>query len=185
MKLYGNLTNRLEENQNYTNKPLAVGTDITMYYWSDRTCYYITRVLNQKHIFVKKYEVCADQDKEGGMGHQNWKYFKTVAEYNTYLKAHNLSAHEVAYENPEQEWAYRYNHWYQILRYNLNTWNKCLENAKKDVKPGRDPQSLARLYLRLNDEEFNKVLSGKEIIKYQKLQPISFGIRDYYYDWEF
>ena len=114
-KLYGNLTNRLEENRNFTGRDIQVGDDITEYLWSDRHCYYVTRVVDQKHIFVKPYEVCADHDKEGGMGHQNWLYFKTCREMHEYLNKYyperqqNLDDIK---ENGEIELVFRYGHWY-------------------------------------------------------------------------
>lgn len=189
MKLYGSLNNRFEENKNYGDE-IKVGTDITMYYWSDRHCYYVTRVINQKHIFVKPYEVCANQDEEGGMGHQNWKYFKTVKEYNEYLLAHGLNGSVDTFENPEEEWQFRYGHWYQVNRYSRDTYDHVIAIATKDCKVNCDPDAilkLARFYLReLTDEEIEDIKNGKEIVKYQKIkQGISFNIRDYYYDWEF
>ena len=146
-KWYGSVQNRIEEGKNYTNRELKAGDDITMYLWSDRRCYYITRVVDQKHIFVKPYEVVADREKEGGMGHQNWLYFKTIKECNDYLNKYGLGTKGEVYENAEQEWVFRYGHWYIKSDY----WY--------DVK--------------------------LEKPKYTRLQPISFGVRDYYHDWEF
>lgn len=185
--LYGNLQNRLEENRNYGGE-ISAGTDITMYYWSDRHCYYVTRVIDQKHIFVKPYEVVADRSKPGGMGHQDWLYFKTASECNEYLKQYGLG-HDTVIENPEQEWCFRYGHWYQVSRYNMDTWNKCLINAAKDCKNPSDTDAvikLARFYIRLSDTDFDAIMQGKEIVKYNRItQGISFGVKDYYYDWEF
>ena len=120
VKLYGSQSNRLDENKNYTGRELKVGDDITMYYWSDRRCYYITKVIDQKHIFVKEYQICADHSKEGGMGHQNWLYFKTNREMQAYLndcmdkdliKCVDKVNLDNIYESSEQEWIFRYNHW--------------------------------------------------------------------------
>lgn len=155
-KLYGSLCNRIEENKNYTGREIKEGDDITMYYWSDRHCYFITKVIDQKHIFVKEYEVIADREKVGGMGHQNWLYFKTKKEANHYMNTH-MTPEELASfgtydedpkESSEQEWVFRYGKWNRVLH--------------KD-------------YL------------GNDLSKprYEKLQPISFGVRSYYYDWEF
>lgn len=185
---YGSIANRIDEGKNFTKRELRVGDDITMYYWSDRTCYYITKVVNQKNIFVHKYEVVADQEKEGGMGHQNWVYFKTVKECNDYLKKFGIDDRDSTEYNDE-EWVFRYNHWYEVTRYDMNTWNTCLANARKDCKPNAPEESiinLARFYLRLNDEDFAKLLHGEKVVKYYRIeQGISFGVRDYYYDWEF
>ena len=199
MKYYGNLINRIEEGKNYTNREIQVGDDITMYYWSDRKCYYITKVADQKNIFVKPYEVCADHSKVGGMGHQNWLYFKTAKEMQQYINdcidkgliknSHKYDLSEVR-ENAEQEWCFRYGHWNYVKRYNMNSWNRCLITASKDVKnPTENIEAvinLARHYFGLNDDEFAQMMLGKEIVKYERIQQnISFGVRDYYYDWEF
>lgn len=160
MKLYGNLTNRLEENKQY--KDLTVGTDITMYHWSDRTCYYVTKVIDAKHIFVKKYFVCADHDKATGMGHQDWVYFKTLKEMHRYLVDHGFDAFEYdeSCEAVEEEWVYRYNKWMRKVIY--TTENYCTDRELKSLHTNG-------YYVRY----FN--LSGN----------ISIGVRDYFYDWEF
>lgn len=156
-KWYGEISNRIEENKNYTGREIQVGDDITEYSWSDRHCYYVTRVIDQKHIFVKPYEVCADHSKEGGMGHQNWLYFKTCREMQEYLndcidkglikyegcKKTNL---DDVKENGETELVYRYNHWYVKNTY----WYG----------------------IKLDKPSYHKI-------------NISFGVRDYYYDWSF
>lgn len=54
MKLYGSLTNRLEENRNYTGKDIEVGTLATEYLYSDRHAYEVVKVINQNHIFVRR-----------------------------------------------------------------------------------------------------------------------------------
>ena len=87
-KWYGSIDNRIEEGRNYEpDKTIKVGTDITTYFWSDRHCKYVTEVINQKHIFVKDYHVCADHSKPGGPGHQSWRYFKTAREEAEYLNS--------------------------------------------------------------------------------------------------
>ena len=155
-KWYGSVSNRIEEGHNYTGREIKVGDDITMYYWSDRTCYYVTKVIDQKHIFVKKYHVCADHHKPGGMGHQDWLYFKTNREMQQYLndcideglipcEKEDL---DLIQEDPEEEWVFRYNRWHLVSH---EDWL-----GNKYEKP-----------------------------HYLKLQSISFGVRSYYYDWEF
>lgn len=147
MKLYGSLNNRIEENNNFLNRDIMPGDDITMYYWSDRTCYFVTKVVNQKHLFIHEYNVVADHSKPGGMGHQDWLYFKTNKEEQVYVNDCVAKGwlpkecyHDLAdiKENQDIEIVYRYNKWWQKI-------------------------------------------NGK----YHKLQPISFGVKDYYYDWSF
>ena len=157
---YGNLMNRLEEGKQVNQ--IEVGTDITMYHWSDRTCYYVTEVIDQKHIKVKEYVVVADRSKEGGMGHQDWLYFKTRKAANEYLRSfgHDGYHYRVDVDNPEQEWVYRYNKWMGMST--LTKENYCTERELKSLKS-------KGYYNRYWD------LSGK----------VSFGVRNYYYDWEF
>jgi len=147
MKAYGNLINRIQEGKNYADDGLIhVGDDITMYYWSDRRCYYVTEVIDQKHIKVREYEIVADRSKDLDFGHQNWLYFKTNKECSDYLKEHNLmiESNEKYSDYPEEEWVFRYGKW------RLKSTN-----------------------------------SENSIVYYNLGGPISFGVRDYYYDWMF
>ena len=155
-KWYGSLDNRLEENKNFLGRAeIKEGDDLTEYLWSDRRAYFVTRVESQKHIFVKRYETCADHEKKGGMGHQDWLYFKTAKEKQEYINKcvdkgllPEFCKHpiEEIKENGESELVFRYGHWYWVQTY---WYDKKLE------KP-----------------------------KYHKAN-ISFGVRDYYYDWSF
>jgi hypothetical protein len=137
MKLYGSVSNRLSEGRNNVGKRY-VGEDITMYYWSDRDCYFITDVISDKEIRVKKYYVVAGEN--GGIGCQDWLYFKTQNEMNEYLNEHRGCDYNTDLPEPQSElWVYRYNSW----------WKK-------------------------NEGKYTKIN-----------QKLSFGVRDYYYDWEF
>lgn len=180
-RVYGNLCNRFEEGKNYNkDKLIHEGDDITMYYYSDRHCFYVTRVIDQKHIFVKEYEVVADKEKAGGMGHQDWLYFKTKKECNKYLNdwydAHPEDkwdtyerSEENPKENPEEEWVYRYGKWVEVTRFT----KKSIEES--ELKP----------WLMFNDKELKKLETNGEVCRYSHLEPISFGTRSYYYDWTF
>ena len=152
MKFYGLLDNRLAEGKTYCDK-IEKGTDITMYYYSDRECFYVTDVISDKEIKVKRYYVCADFSKPGGIGHQNWMYFKTAEEMHKYLiKLGRASKNEgiasTSSRNAET-WVFRYKKWMQKV-------------------------------------EFKDHISGKIVVEYYNLPgKISFGVRDYHYDWEF
>lgn len=158
-KWYGNVINRIEEGKNA--KEIVPGMDITMYYWSDRTCYYVTEVEDQKRIKVREYHVCADHSQPGGRGHQDWMYFKTRDEMNKYLKEFFPDTETDHVEEPEAEtWVFRYGKWKREVTYTED--NYCDEKELKSLqKKG--------YFKRYFD------LSGR----------ISFGVRNYYYDWEF
>lgn len=151
MALYGSLNNRMDEGRNLLGRPIRAGDDITMYFWSDRHCYYVSEVIDQRHIMVLPYHVVADHDKAGGMGHQNWLYFKSVNERNRYLNRF-LKEGDRPYRTdlPEakpDEWVFRWGQWRRVVR---------------------------------------RLVDGKEVKGTAKLSgKVSFGVRDYYYDWEF
>ena len=159
-KIYGNLMNRLTEDKNYTGREIKVGDDITMYHWSDRKCYYVTGVINQKRIKVKRYYVCADKEKATGIGHQEWVYFKTLREQDKYLNWEHTEKEYEEDEKYEEVWVFRYGKWMREHTYTEE--NYCSERELNSLKKNG-------YYKRYYD------LSGK----------VSFGVRNYYYDWEF
>ena len=165
-KWYGNLTNRLEEGKNFTGREIKPGDDITMYYYSDRQCFYVTEVENQKRIKVRPWYTCADHEKEGGMGHQNWCYFRSVDERNEYLARffpEDYSDKKHFEEPPEQVWVFRYNKW--MKEYTHTTMDHpeyCTDREREAFKK----QGFFKTYHNLNGR-------------------VSFGRRDYYHDWEF
>lgn len=160
---YGSVTNRIEEGKNYTGREIKSGDDLTMYHWSDRTCYYVTAVENQKRIKVKRYYVCADKSKPGGIWHQDWMYFKTMQEMDAYLGYDPRTEQEYAQFDREETWVFRYNKW---MSEHILT-----EMRHPDAYNKRERDAFAK-------NGFFKVysdLSGS----------VSFGVRNYYYDWEF
>lgn len=160
---YGNLTNRLEEGRNFTGRELSSGDDITMYLWSDRACYYITEVIDQKRIKVKRYYVCADHSKPGGMGHQDWVYFKTLRDLHDYLGIDHWTDEQYADADREETWVFRYGKWMSEYKHS--------EMRYPDAYSKREREHFAK------HGWFNTYhdLSGK----------VSFGVRDYHHDWEF
>jgi hypothetical protein len=163
-KWYGNLNNRLAEG--YQSKPIEIGDDITMYLWSDRHCYYVVDVISDKCIKVRPWYVSADHEKAGGMGHQDWLYFKTRDEQNEYnskfFPEYHMNDEHV--EEPEPEtWVFRYGKW-------MREWMHT-EMRHPDAYTKREREHFQKhgWFKDYSD------LSGK----------VSFGVRDYYYDWEF
>lgn len=192
MKIYGNLNNRFDENKNYTGREIREGDDITMYMWSDRHCYFVTKVIDQKHIFVHEYSVCADHSKEGGQGHQNWLYFKTINEMNHYLnslpKFKDMQSDENIKEPSDIEIVFNRGAWRRVHKYDLAKYEKAKQKSIEQSKNGTFDDTLFRYYFdmgRLTEREMQRVLDGKTVTKYSEFGNISFGVRDYYYDWEF
>lgn len=192
MKFYGNVTNRFEEGHNFTeDKMIHEGDDITMYYWSDRTCYYVTKVIDQKHIFVKRYYVCADHDAPSMSN--TWKYFKSHKEMNEYLRKYFP---DTTYEdndiNAEEEWSFKYNNWKRVWRKDYNDVITCINETKEfDKETNRtrtEDEYLDHALKRLTSTKTNyeKLKNKKPILEYSELSgKVSFGVCDYYYDYEF
>ena len=68
MKWYGNITNRAMENSMYTDE-IKVGTGVTHYLWSDRHAYEVVKVIDQKHLYIRKY----DHKCVGGPYSNDWE----------------------------------------------------------------------------------------------------------------
>ena len=192
-KWYGSIDNRIEEGRNCEpDKKIKVGTDITVYGWSDRQCKYVTRVIDQKHIFVKDYYVIADR-AFGSYG-DKWKYFKSLREQEAYLNDWYRSHPEEAAEyervmgrpyeytdldeieepSHEEEWVFRYGHWSRVTRF-----DKALAERIEE-------RSGLRGFFPKTKKEKEAFEAGKEVVRYDRIQEgISFGVRDYRYDWEF
>lgn len=191
-KLEGSLINRLQEGHNFTGRELRVGDDITMYYYSDRKCYYITEVISQTKIKVKEYEICADHSKGAGMGHQDWLYFKTKKECNKYLNKYFPGTYvETPKENEPETWELRgttHKQWKRVTEWSPENWKAAVDRAKNDLNVPTDEKAerLAQAYAGLNDNKLAKIKAGKTVYMYSSLPgKISFGKRDYYHDWEF
>lgn len=192
-KWYGSIDNRIEEGRNYEpDKVIKVGTDITVYGWSDRQCKYVTRVIDQKHIFVKDYYVIAD--RAFGSYSDRWKYFKSLREQEAYLndwyRSHPEEAaeyervmgrpyeyadlDEIKESSREEEWAFRYGHWNRVTRF-----DKALAERTEEG-------SGLRGFFPKTEKEEEAFEAGKEVVRYDRIQEgISFGVRDYRYDWGF
>ena len=192
-KWYGSINNRIEEGHNYEpDKTIKEGTDVTVYGWSDRQCKYVIRVIDQKHIFVKDYYVIAD--RAFGSHGDRWKYFKSLREQEAYLNDWYRSHPEEAAEyeramgrpyeytdldeieepSHEEEWIFRYGHWNRVIRFDKALAEKIEERSGwRGFRPKTKKE----------EEAFE---AGKEVVRYDRIQEgISFGVRDYRYDWEF
>ena len=190
-KVYGNLINRFDEGKNFNkDKQIHVGDPITMYHWSDRTCYYVTEVIDQKHIKVKRYRVCADHEKAGGMGHQNWVYFKTAKEEYDYLVKYFPDT-QLNDEWPEEEWVYRYNHWTNAYNYDQKFLDEKYNEMKEAAEYYGEMDTLEEnfnkwLNYNFTEKEQNKLKENKIVTHYFPLDnKVSFGVLDYHFDWEF
>lgn len=93
-KWYGSIDNRIEENRNLECEKV-VGGVLTEFSWSDRHPYEITRVENQKHIWIRE----LGHKKADNINYSNnWELFQDTSK-------------------PEIELVYRNNSWKFVHRY--------------------------------------------------------------------
>lgn len=152
-KWYGSLDNRVAENKQYCDK-IEVGTGMTEYSWSDRHAYEVTRVKDQKHVWVREYDV-----KHVGEAYTNkWELISNP-------------------DNAEEYMTKRGNYWYRTVVITAD-----------DVKEIEARPEAERVYgliwLCNNNVDKDEVLAKGKVTKYHRAN-VSFGVADYYYDYEF
>lgn len=164
-KIYGSLNNRIEENNMFCSK-IEVGTGATRYYWSDRHAYEVVKVVNQKNVFIREY----DHKRKGQPMSNDWE----------------LISNE---KKPIIELKFRYGYWYEVKRC---SYKFACKKALELVEDGTCKNYKAALNYVLwsndvtfkNEEEKQNFFNGKEYIKYNKIN-VSFGVAEYYFDYEF
>lgn len=71
-RLYGSLTNRIKENRMFVPE-IKEGTYVTEYLWSDRNAYEVVKVIDQKHVFIRRLKAIRT-DNWGMSDSQNYRY---------------------------------------------------------------------------------------------------------------
>ena len=149
---YGNLTNRVEENRMYV-PTIEVGTGVTEYMWSDRLPYEVTKVIDQKHVYIRKYDTVKADDVPYS---NNW----------------NLVSNE---SYPEMLLVKRGKYWYIAV--------SITPERAKDIYEGNDVE--AKIWACHNDFDLPAIIeAGKKVTRYHR-KNVSFGVAEYYYDYEF
>lgn len=134
-KWYGSLNNRLDENQKEIPN-IEVGMGVTEYLWSDRHAYEVTKVVNQKDVFIRRYDV----KHIGEYGNDEWE----------------LISNE---NNKEMEVVYRYGNWYLKIIYTTESLNKMKENdgciwLSDDIVNEVNEKGIAYRYEKMNKLRF-------------------------------
>lgn len=161
MKWYGNLHNRLHENKDFTNGKIEVGTGVTYYSYSDRRPYEVVKVEDQTHVWIRALDAI-------GAGE-------------AYSNLWVLKSNE---DNAVIELKQRNGVWYRVCYYNKDT---MMEMAKKD-NGWKTPESAYEYYKLmacLTLKQLEKLEAGVTVKQYKKFGNISFGVAEYYYDYEF
>ena len=165
MRLYGCLSNRLEEGKTFV-KEIKVGDGVTEYFYSDRKPYEVVEVINQKHIFIRTMDY-KRLDSNGMSDAQDYEYISNE-------------------KNPKIELVLRNNVWYKVNYINKAVWKK---RAKEDTEKGyfkteEGAYNYFRAMAGLTDKQYEKVDNGSEVKKYSKMN-ISIGVMQKYFDYTF
>ena len=120
-KWYGSLNNRCDENKQFV-KEIKVGVGVTEYGWSDRHPYEVTKVIDQKHFFIRPMNY-KRTDSNGMSDCQDYEY------------SSNLEAKEI-------EIVRRYNAWYRVERLTKDDkyakYKALTENQRKKLEEGKE-----------------------------------------------
>lgn len=142
-------------------KEIKVGTGMTKYSWSDRHAYEVVKVNDQTNVFVREY----DHEHIGEAMTNTWK----------------LISNE---NNPVIELKLRNGVWYRVSYYSKEKW---LEMAQKDNswKTVEAAYNYYKFMSGLTEKQLEKIEQGKTVKAYKKFGNVSFGVAEYYYDYEF
>lgn len=137
-KWYGSIINRLEENQKDIPE-IIEGMGVTEYLYSDRNAYEVTKVVNQKDVFIRR----LDHKHIGNEWYDNnWEL----------------------YSNPdfkEIEVVFRYGNWYEKLVYTKELMEKMEKEdgcvwLSKDIVKDIEEKGKAIRYNKMNKLRFGK-----------------------------
>lgn len=134
---------------------IKVGTGMTEYSWSDRHAYEVIAVKDQKHVTVRE----LDHKLIGEAYTNDWELISNP-------------------ENPEMEMVKRGNYWYRaitITKDEVPEGDSCVdENGNLNMN----------WWLAMNNFDRAVILAKGKQTKYQRMN-VSFGVANYYYDYEF
>jgi hypothetical protein len=134
---------------------IQIGTGVTEYSWSDRHPYEVVEVKDQKHVKVRE------------LGH---KHIGDGCMDNNWMLVSNEN-------NPVRTLTKRGDRWYWTVEITSDILDELeSEDAEKRLH--------ASLFLCHNNVDAETLRSKKKVTRYHKAS-VSFGVADYYYDYEF
>ena len=143
------------EENNMFCEEIKVGTGMTEYLWSDRHAYEVVEVKDQKHVKVREYD------------------HKHIGE--AYTNDWELISNE---ENAVRTLTKRGKYWYWTVTATAEDVKEIMEETDANKKID------GQLWLCHNGFIANEVLKKGKATKYHRAN-VSFGVADYYYDYEF
>lgn len=134
---------------------IEVGTGMTEYSYTDRHAYEVIEVTDQKHIVVREYDHKHKGDFEMS---NNWELISNP-------------------NNPAKAMTKRGKYWY---------WTTVVTDAILANLESEDAEERLRtqLFMAYNNIDADALRAKKKITRYHRAN-VSFGVADYYYDYEF
>ena len=152
---YGSLNNRVEENRMYCDT-IEVGTGVTEYSWSDRHPYEVAEVKDQKNVAIRP--MIAERPKDG----------KDYSYTNKWVLRSD--------ENAAVIWVTkRGKYWYSK--------SQITPEEAREILDGNDID--AKLWACHNDFDLEQIIADNKIKTKLHRMNLSFGVAEYYYDYEF
>lgn len=152
-KWYGSINNRVDENKMFV-PTIEVGTGVTEYHWSDRDAYEVTKVIDQKHVYIRELK---HTKKDGA----EW-----------YSNSWVLSSDET---KPEIYLVKRGKYWYAEVTVTPEEAQAAIDNNDMDFA----------IWAAHNDIDLRTAATAQRTTKRYHKRNVSFGVADYYYDYEF
>lgn len=134
---------------------IEVGTGMTEYFYSDSHAYEVVEVIDQKHVKVREY----DHKNIGGAYSNEWELISNP-------------------DRPAQLLTKRGNFWYWTTTVTAEDI-EAIENAESEAE-----RVQGLIWLCNNNIDKNVVLEKGKVTKYHRAN-VSFGVAQYYYDYEF
>lgn len=155
-KWYGSLNNRVDENRQFCDE-IKVGTGMTEYFWSDRHAYEVVEVTDQKHVSVREYDHKRPDDGKDYSYSNDWVLVSNP-------------------DNPVVELVKRGNYWYSVV--------KCTVEEARKILEGKD-NIQDRLWACHNNFNLEEIVANRKAKTRYHKRNVSFGVANYYYDYEF
>lgn len=154
-KWYGSLNNRLEENRMFCDT-IEVGTGVTEYSWSDRHPYEVVEVKDQKNVAIRPMK--HERPNDGG-------------DY-SYTNKWVLKSDDTA---PVIWVTRRGDYWYNKVQITPDEARKIMDGDDIDAK----------IWACQNGFDLQAIIDAGKIKTKLHRTNLSFGVSEYYYDYEF
>ena len=145
-------------------KEIKIGTQGTRKYYTDEYPYEVTKVIDQKHVFIRELKAIRT-DRHGMSDCQTYRYESNV-------------------NNPTFELVKRNGVWFKVESFNKETFAKAANDNLKNFKTFESAYDYAVAMAGLTQKQHERIEQGKDVKKYNKFF-IEFGYAVKFYDYTY